>query len=73
MMSFSAVSNAEIEFEPWMPSMDHGSSNNQNPVYENEGFYHGVVNFNMTGDWELRFDIRRDDTDLGLQVFEINF
>ena len=73
MMSFPPVTGALFEFEPWMPSMDHGSSNNVSPVHEGNGFYHGQVNFNMTGDWELRFDIEQAGENLGHHVFELDF
>jgi hypothetical protein len=73
MMSFPPVTDAIIAFEPWMPSMDHGSSNNSDPVHENDGHYRGIVNFNMTGDWELRFEISRNGDDLGYHVFELEF
>jgi len=73
MMSFPPVTGAVFEFEPWMPSMDHGSSNNVSPEHEKNGFYHGQVNFNMTGDWELRFDIELDGNDLGYHLFELDF
>jgi hypothetical protein len=73
MMSFPPVTDADIEFEPWMPSMDHGSSNNVDPVHGSNGHYSGTVNFNMTGDWELRFDITRNGDDLGHHVFELDF
>jgi len=73
MMSFPPVLNAEFEFEPWMPSMDHGSSNNVSPEHVTNGFYEGSVNFNMTGDWELRFDIEAGGQNLGHHVFELDF
>lgn len=73
MASFPPVTGADFEFEPWMPSMDHGSSNNISPVHEDNGFYQGQVNFNMTGDWELRFEIELDGEGLGDHVFELDF
>ena len=73
MMKFSPVLNADMDFEPWMPSMDHGSNNNVTPVHEENGFYKGQVNFNMTGDWELRFEIESDGEDLGNHTFELKF
>ena len=73
MMRFPPVTGADFDFEPWMPSMDHGSSNNVDPVHESHGFYHGKVHFNMTGDWELRFDIHNGDEHLGNVVFSIDF
>jgi hypothetical protein len=73
MMDYLPVVNASFQFGPWMPSMDHGSSNNEAPVHDRNGFYNGVVHFNMTGDWELRFDIVIEDEDLGHHRFELNF
>jgi hypothetical protein len=73
MRNFPPVLNAGFEFEPWMPSMDHGSGNNVAPVHDNNGFYSGQVNFNMTGDWELRFNITLDGEDLGDHIFELDF
>ncbi len=72
-MNFPPVLNAEFQFEPWMPSMDHGSNNNVAPVHDGNGFYSGQVNFNMTGDWELRFGITLDGSDMGNHIFELNF
>jgi hypothetical protein len=73
MMSFPPVTDAVFSFEPWMPSMDHGSSNNTDPVHAGNGFYSGKVNFNMTGDWELRFTVEIDGEDVGLHVFVLDF
>lgn len=73
MMNFPPVLNAKMEFEPWMPSMDHGSSNNVSPIHKENGFYIGQVNFNMTGDWELRFDLEIDGVEIDQQAFEIDF
>ena len=73
MMDYPAVINADIAFEPWMPSMDHGSSNNVNPEHQGSGFYHGEVNFNMTGDWELRCEISRSGEVIGTPVIELEF
>lgn len=70
---FPPVENAVIGFEPWMPSMDHGSSNNADPVHQGNGFYKGTVNFNMTGDWELRFDLRIGEQNADRQVIELTF
>lgn len=73
MMNFPPVLNADFHFEPWMPSMDHGSGNNVAPIHDGNGFYSGQVNFNMTGDWELRFSITLDNEELGEHIFELNF
>lgn len=73
MMDYPGVIDATIEFEPWMPSMGHGSSNNVHPAHEEGGFYQGEVNFNMTGDWELRFNITRNEEELAGPVIELEF
>ncbi len=73
MMNFPPVLNATMQFEPWMPSMDHGSSNNVSPVHDENGFYNGQVNFNMTGDWELRFDLEIEGVEIDRQTLEIDF
>lgn len=61
MMNFPPVLSAEMTFEPWMPAMDHGSANNVAPTHDENGFYKGQVNFNMTGFWELRFEVDVDE------------
>jgi hypothetical protein len=72
-MEFLAVQDAVIGFEPWMPGMGHGSSNNEDPVHDSTGHYHGLVNFNMTGDWELRFDLEIDGEEIEQQIFDVSF
>lgn len=57
MMNFPAVSGMALSFNPTMPSMGHGSSNNINPVDVGNGHYKGKVNFSMTGDWRLDFSL----------------
>ncbi|MEH0158458.1 FixH family protein [Limibacter armeniacum] len=54
---FMPVNDLTVEFQPWMPSMGHGSSNNVNPIALGDGHYKGTVNFNMTGDWELKLKV----------------
>jgi hypothetical protein len=53
MMSFPAADDYTVEIEPEMPSMGHGSPNNENPVLTENGHYKGKVNFTMTGDWRI--------------------
>ncbi len=75
MMDFPAITDLNIEFEPLMPSMGHGSPNNVNPVHTEMGHYKGVVNFTMSGWWELNMTIK-DDQDAILDdkhAFDINF
>lgn len=61
MMEFTPVDGFTIEFEPEMPSMDHGSPNNVNPVSTGNGRYKGKVNYTMTGDWRLNFRLIKGD------------
>jgi len=49
----------DIEIKPWMASMGHGSPNNEHPISIGNGFYKGVINFTMTGDWEINFIIKK--------------
>lgn len=75
MMSFPALEDLNIEFEPMMPSMGHGSPNNENPVHILDGHYQGIVNFTMSGWWELNMTIN-DDMDAILDdthSFDVNF
>lgn len=56
--SFSKVQNYQLKLDPRMPepSMgNHSSPNNQDLIQQNDGLYHGVVNYTMTGNWTLNF------------------
>lgn len=57
MMSWPAVTNFNVEIEPEMPSMGHGSPNNVHPVHSENGHYVGKVNFTMTGYWKINEEI----------------
>ena len=59
MMSFPSAEDLTIEIEPEMPSMDHGSPNNVNPVHQDSGHYQGKVNFTMTGWWRVNITITK--------------
>lgn len=61
MMEFTAEDGFTIEFEPEMPSMDHGSPNNTNPISIGNGHYKGKVNYTMTGDWRLHFKLKKNN------------
>lgn len=61
--SFSQVDNYKIQLDPRMPdpSMgNHSSPNNKDLVQGEDGFYHGVVNYTMTGNWALNFILLND-------------
>jgi hypothetical protein len=60
MMSFPPAEDLTIEIEPEMPSMDHGSPNNVQPVHVGNGHYAGKVNFTMTGWWRIHLVIKKD-------------
>ncbi|MBK0370445.1 hypothetical protein [Flavobacterium agrisoli] len=54
--SYSVVSNYTLKLDPRMPepSMgNHSSPNNKDLTQQNDGLYHGVVNYTMTGNWTL--------------------
>lgn len=75
MMSFPAMDNLIIEMEPEMPAMGHGSPNNENPLNTDNGHYVGLVNFTMTGLWEIHLEVFDEDDNLMKDdiSFEITF
>ncbi len=64
MLSFPAVTDATILFDPRMPSMDnHSSPNNVQPTFSAiDNLYHGQLSLSMSGYWKLNF-IVKDATD----------
>ena len=60
MMMFPADELVSISIDPQMPSMDHGSPNNENPVHTAEGHYVGKVNFTMTGWWRVFLELKKN-------------
>lgn len=58
MMSFPPVSDLQIEMSPMMPSMGHGSPNNENPVMQGPGHYAGQFNCTMSGLWQVDLVIK---------------
>ncbi len=72
MMSFPPVDGLTIKIEPEMPSMGHGSPNNENPVSTGNGHYLGKVNFTMTGYWKVNLVIMQgQDTVKSHLAFDI--
>lgn len=61
MMDFPAVEDLTIEIEPTMPSMGHGSPNNEHPVHQQNGHYRGKVNFTMDGWWQVAVTVKRQE------------
>lgn len=56
--SYTAVNGFTLQLDPRMPepSMgNHSSPNNNDLTQEDDGLYHGIVNYTMTGNWTLNF------------------
>lgn len=64
MMEFPEVNDFSIEMEPMMPSMGHGSSSNENPRSTGNGYYDGIVNYSMSGTWEINLDFKDSSENL---------
>ncbi|WP_299760744.1 FixH family protein [uncultured Pontibacter sp.] len=73
MMDFPAATDLTMELDPEMPSMGHGSPNNQNPTHTSNGHYKGKVNFTMTGLWYLNLTLNDASGQAGQLYFEVNF
>ncbi len=74
MHSFPAVENAKLTFEPEMPSMNHGSPNNEQPEHSETGHYKGVVNFTMTGWWRLNVMLEANGKVISDEIdFDVTF
>lgn len=74
MMLFPAITDYEIEINPEMPSMGHGSPNNVNPVHQAKGRYHGKVNFTMTGLWRINIKLKKNGSTLSESTyFDVSF
>lgn len=69
MYSYPVQDDLTLDFTPEMTSMEHGSPNNQNPTGLGKGRYVGKVNFTMTGDWRLFFNINKANVKLAEEVF----
>lgn len=61
MHDFPAIDRLNLVMVPEMPSMGHGSPNNENPIGLGNGLYSGKVNFTMSGDWRLHFTLKEGD------------
>lgn len=56
--SFPAVEGYTLKLDPRMPGEEmgnHSSPNNKDLTQGNDGFYHGIVNYTMSGNWALNF------------------
>lgn len=72
-MSYPAVTDATILFDPRMPDMgNHTSPNNVQPIINTtDNLYHGKVSLSMTGYWKLNF-IVKNASDVVLKGEEIS-
>ncbi|MGJ1322918.1 hypothetical protein [Sphingobacterium faecium] len=62
--SYTEVNGYMLQLDPRMPepSMgNHSSPNNKDLTQQNDGLYHGVVNYTMTGNWTLNFIMQNQD------------
>jgi len=62
MMMFPPDSSMTVTFEPEMPTMNHGSPNNVQPVHVGKGHYKGKVNFTMPGLWRMHMEFKSGNT-----------
>lgn len=72
-MNFPPVDDFTVVLDPQMTSMGHGSPNNISPENTGNGIYKGKVNFTMTGDWRLNFDLIRGNDTIAKTYLEIDF
>lgn len=68
---FPAVTDLDFTLDPEMPSMEHGSPNNVDPVHVSNGHYLGKVNFTMTGEWRLNLTASRNESVLSELFFDV--
>lgn len=70
MFDWPALTGLTLEITPWMPTMDHGSPGNENPVAQGDGRYLGAVNFSMAGPWTVTVVVKDGDAMLGQVEFD---
>ena len=73
--SFPPITDLIVEMEPEMPTMGHGSPDNENPVHMENGHYTGKVNFTMPGYWKVNMDFKTNTGDIVKEgtSFDITF
>lgn len=69
MMHFPAVDSMEILFTPEMVSMGHGSTGNVDPVSIGNGYYQGIANLSMSGDWRFHFELKKNGVTIHSDAF----
>jgi hypothetical protein len=68
---FVPAENLVMKMTPEMPSMDHGSPNNEDPRHVSKGHYKGKASFTMTGEWRLQLELSDGATIVGTKFFDI--
>lgn len=69
MMSYLPVTDMTMNLTPEMVSMQHGSPNNISPVHVSNGEYTGTVNYTMSGDWRLHFQLEKNAIEIHADAF----
>ncbi|MEZ0450605.1 FixH family protein [Sphingobacterium thalpophilum] len=57
---FPALDGYEVRFKTDMPGMRHDSPDNKGAVSAGNGYYEGLINFSMAGDWEINVELWKD-------------
>ena len=71
MFEWPALDDLTLEIKTWMPTMDHGSSGNENPTKQGNGHYLGTVNFSMPDAWTVTVTVKDGETLLGEVLFDM--
>ncbi len=71
-LEWTPVDDLTLEIIPEMPTMGHGSPNNENPTLIGNGHYQGKVNFTMIGPWTVKVRASRGGIEIGEVVFEFD-
>jgi len=69
-LEWPPVGDLMLEIIPEMPTMGHGSPDNENPISTGDGHYRGKVNFSMAGPWTVTVKAGRGGVEIGKVVFE---
>lgn len=65
MEEFSVVDNFTIKVDPRMLGMgNHSSPNNGDLTQDSDGFYHGKLNFTMSGYWKINMILENENGDV---------
>jgi hypothetical protein len=71
-MAWPPMDGLTLGINPEMPTMGHGSPDNENPVSVGEGHYRGRVNFTMAGPWTVSVSVRRGGEKIGEVVVDFD-